>query len=85
MGKLIATTGYRLQDGWNGLFSVWIAFGEKQDLDQRDGALVRLYALAPAMESKLPDVGTTFIVTDGSTPVAECFILERRSDPQGDT
>jgi hypothetical protein len=75
-GPQFAGTGYNKRDGIKGLFSVWIEFTDWAGHAQRSKT-ARLFALAKDMEFSLPQRGETFILTSGTTPVAECKVLDR--------
>ncbi len=81
VGKTVAVTGYRASYGISDLFSVVLVSTDSDDMPKQDGGIVKLYPLMPQMESRLPEVGSTFILTDGSTPVAACQVLECGEDP----
>jgi hypothetical protein len=69
-------TGYRETDGPAGLFSVYV-----KTLDGEAGAgkvqSAKLYALVDAMGDRLPEIGTRFLLSTGTTVVAEGTTRDR--------
>jgi len=72
----IATTGFREAEGIDDLFSIIVEF---LGVDQKSIPAceqIRIYALNPAMNYRLPLKGESFIVTAGFKPVASCLAKE---------
>ena len=72
-------TGYREADGPAGLFSVYV-----QTLTGVPGAgnvqSAKLYAIADAKRSALPEIGSKFFLSTGLTVVAECIARDRAEE-----
>jgi hypothetical protein len=69
-------TGYREVDGPVGIFSVYV---KTLDGEQAAGKMqsAKLYALVEQMEGRLPGIGEKFLLTAGTTVVAECVTRDR--------
>jgi hypothetical protein len=67
----VPLTGYREHVGPADLFSVYLE-RKSTDLDNDGRELGRVFALSDSMVDRLPTIGTRFILTAGTTPVAEC-------------
>jgi|GEM_PF-2976504 len=69
-------TGYRETDGPAGLFSVYVkTLGGEPGPGNVQSA--KLYALAEAMRDRLPEIGAKFLLSTGTTVVAECVTTDR--------
>ncbi len=80
-GAEFGLTGYREADGPAGMFSVYVKrLGG--DLGAGSVQAAKLYALAEAMCDRLPQIGTKFMLTTGSTIVAECSTRSRGEDDE---
>lgn len=75
-GSEFAGTGYRQADGPDGIFSVYVKIldGEAAAGGRQEG---KLYALVSAMSERLPTVGTNFVLSTGTTVIANCKTRER--------
>jgi hypothetical protein len=69
-------TGYRESDGPTGIFSVYV-----KTLEGEPGVgktqPAKLYALAEEMQGRLPKIGEKFLLSTGTTVVAECVTRDR--------
>jgi hypothetical protein len=69
-------TGYREADGPTGIFSIYV-----KTLDGEPGAgrmqSAKLYALAEELQGRLPEIGQKFLLSTGTTVVAECMTRDR--------
>jgi hypothetical protein len=69
-------TGYREADGPTGIFSVYVKTLEGEpgpSTTQR----AKLYALMEEMQGRLPEIGGKFLLSTGTTVVAECVARDR--------
>jgi len=78
----VAITGYRAGRGIGDIFSVVVEFLEAVNSGTRGATRATIQALAEEMESRLPTVGETFVLTAGTKPVADCVVLEKILDPK---
>jgi len=71
------STGYREEDGPVGLFSVYVKIlgGGRPGAGVEQSA--KLYALVEPMDGRLPQIGTKFLISTGTTLVAECVTRGR--------
>ena len=67
-------TAYRSWIGPEDLFSVFVKFSTPAEESGRWQS-AKIYALVEAMESRVPAVGRTLVLTAGLTPVAEAEVL----------
>jgi|SRR5579859_3571747 len=69
-------TGYCEADGPDGIFSVYV-----KTLDGKPGPgetqSAKLYALAEDLRDRLPKIGEKFLLSTGTTVVAECVTRDR--------
>jgi hypothetical protein len=78
-----ALVGFREGDGPAGAFSVYV----KRELVVNEAhvpQMAKLYALVSEMRGRLPEIGSRFYLTTGTTIVADCVTLNRgEEDSQG--
>lgn len=65
-----ATTAFNPEQGTKELFSVFVVFAEPEK------RRAKVYVVVPEMESRLPAVGGSLIITAGHKLVAECTVTE---------
>lgn len=75
--RAFGSTGYREQDGPPGLFSVYVKLLGSVRPGPGVEQPARLYALVDALRERLPQIGTKFMISTGTTVVAECLTLDR--------
>lgn len=71
-------TAYRAHIGFEDLFSVFVRFSDLSKNGSWRSA--HIWALVEQMESRLPLVGNTLILTNGSKLVAEALIVSEGSE-----
>lgn len=71
------STGYREQDGPSGLFSVYVKLLGSVRPGPGVEQKARLYALVEGLQGRLPMIGTRFMLSTGTTLVAECLTRDR--------